>query len=111
MPLIVYLHGGSAKGDDIRKLIQNGFCKGVYDGDFDDTNAYILFPQLDSKYRGWENAARAVKQLIDFTVRTYEIDSENISLTGHSMGGTRRVRAGDCLSENVRAHRADERQR
>lgn len=88
MPLIVYLHGGSAKGDDIRKLIENGFCKGVYDGDFDDSNAYILFPQLDSKYRGWENAARAVKQPIDFTVRKYEINSENISLTGHSMGGT-----------------------
>ena len=88
MPMIVYLHGGSAKGDDIQKLVGNGFCKGVYEGAFDDTNAYILFPQLDSRYRGWENAARAVKQLIDFTARKYEIDAENISLTGHSMGGT-----------------------
>jgi len=52
MPLIVYLHGGSGKGDDINKLKENGFCKGVSEGHFDDVPAYMMFPQVSSFYKG-----------------------------------------------------------
>lgn len=88
MPLIIYLHGGSGKGDDIALLTENGFCEGVYNGEFDDVPAYILFPQLSSSYKGWSDAKRYVKQMIEFTVSKYGIDENRISLTGHSMGGT-----------------------
>ena len=88
MPLIVYLHGGSGKGDDVNKLTSNGFCQWVSEGRFDDVPAYILFPQVASKYNGWGDVKRYVKQLTDFTVSKYGIDKNKISLTGHSMGGT-----------------------
>lgn len=88
MPLIVYLHGGSGKGDDINTLTGNGFCQWVSEGIFDDVPAYIIFPQVASKYSGWGGVKQYVKQLIDFTVSKYKIDKNKISLTGHSMGGT-----------------------
>ena len=34
------------------------------------------------------NAATSLYELIESTVSTYKIDKSNISLTGHSMGGT-----------------------
>ena len=88
MPLIVYLHGGSGKGDDINKLTENGFCKWVSEGNFDDVSAYIMFPQVSSSYKGWSDIKDKLKILIDSTVDKYSIDKSSISLTGHSMGGT-----------------------
>lgn len=88
MPLIVYLHGGSGKGDDIYILTSNGFCQWVSEGKFDDVPAYMIFPQVASKYKAWGNIKQYVKQLIDFTAKKYKIDQNKISLTGHSMGGT-----------------------
>ena len=88
MPLIVYLHGGSGKGNDINTLTANGFCMWVSEGRFDDTPAYILFPQLTTSYKGWPNNRTGVRDLITEIVRTCAIDRENISLVGHSMGGT-----------------------
>ena len=90
MPLIIYLHGGSGKGDDINMLTESGFCKWVSEGLFDDTPAYIIFPQVSSKYNSWGSASvkRNLKQLIDFTISEFSIDTDRISLTGHSMDGT-----------------------
>lgn len=88
MPLIIYLHGGSGRGDDINMLKSNGFCQWVSEGQFDDVPAYIIFPQVSSKYKAWGNIKQYVRQLIDFTAAKYKIDKNRISLTGHSMGGT-----------------------
>lgn len=89
MPLIVYLHGGSGRGDDIGKLTNNGFCMWVSEGKFDDVPAYIVFPQLASKYKaGWSANQTGVQKLIESLVKNYKIDTDRISLVGHSMGGT-----------------------
>ena len=89
MPLIVYLHGGSGRGDDINKLTQNGFCMWVSEGKFDDVPAYIVFPQLASKYKaGWSANQTGVQKLVENLVKIYKIDTDRISLVGHSMGGT-----------------------
>jgi len=87
MPLIVYLHGMSQKGDDIDKLDDNGLCKWVSEGTFDDVPAYIIFPQLSNDYQGWKEVTENIKLLIEDVVETYDIDPDNVSLTGHSMGG------------------------
>ena len=89
MPLIVYLHGGSGKGDD-PELITNvdGFPKYLRDGTLGNLRAYVIIPQLPSSQKGWANIADAVRELIDRTVSAFAIDKSNISLTGHSMGGT-----------------------
>ena len=88
MPLIVYLHGGSGKGDNINTLTENGFCKWVAEGIFDSTAAYIVFPQLSSNYNGWAGNKTNIRNFIVNLTNKYSIDKENISLVGHSMGGT-----------------------
>lgn len=89
MPLIVYLHGGSGKGDDLELITAvDGFPKYLRDGQLGDVRAYVIIPQLPSSQKGWANGAAAVYELIQVTVSKFGIDEENISLTGHSMGGT-----------------------
>lgn len=88
MPLIVSLHGGSGRGDDINTLTSSGFCQLVYEKKFDNVPAYMIFPQVSSKYKSWNDIKRYVKQLIEYTAKKYAIDVNKISLTGHSMGGT-----------------------
>ena len=89
MPLIVYLHGGSGKGNDLELIMAvDGFPKYLRDGQLGDVRAYVIIPQLPSSQKGWANGAAAVYELIQVTVSKFGIDEENISLTGHSMGGT-----------------------
>ena len=89
MPLIVYLHGGSGKGDDLDQLLGiDGFPKWLYDGSLGAPAAYVLIPQLSSSQKGWSDAGSSVIALIHEITAEYNIDAGNISLTGHSMGGT-----------------------
>ncbi len=89
MPLIVYLHGGSGKGDDLELITAvDGFPKYLRDGQLGDVRAYVVIPQLPASQKGWANGASAVYDLIQVTESKFGIDRQNISLTGHSMGGT-----------------------
>ena len=89
MSLIVYLHGGSGKGDDLELITAvDGFPKYLRDGQLGDVRAYVIIPQLPSSQKGWANGAAAVYELIQVTVSKFGIEEANISLTGHSMGGT-----------------------
>ncbi len=89
MPLIVYLHGGNCKGDDLELITaEDGLPGYLRDGKLGDVRAYVIMPQLPSSLNDWTNGASAVRELIDATVSEFGIDEENISLTGHSMGGT-----------------------
>lgn len=89
LPLIVYLHGGSGKGNDLGILTQNdGFPQYLKDGKLKDIPAYILIPQLSAPYTGWGSARSTVVELIRFVCDAYSMDTRRISLTGHSMGGT-----------------------
>ena len=53
MPLIVYLHGGSGKGEDL-SLITNveGFPRYLQDGRIGDLRAYVVMPQLATGKKG-----------------------------------------------------------
>lgn len=89
MPLIVYLHGGSGKGDDLNKITDvDGFPKYLRDGTLGDVRAYVIIPQLPSSLRGWSNADASVVSLIRAVQSEFSLDTRNTSLTGHSMGGT-----------------------
>ncbi len=89
MPLIVYLHGGTGKGNDLDQLLEiDGFPKWLHDGSLGKPSAYILIPQLPSSQTGWSDVGSSVIALIDELAADYAIDTNNISLTGHSMGGT-----------------------
>lgn len=89
MPLIVYLHGGSGKGDDLNLITAvDGFPRYLQSGSFGDLRAYVLIPQLPAGQSGWAEVSGQLYELIQSVVETYGIDRGNISLTGHSMGGT-----------------------
>lgn len=88
MPLLIYLHGGSSKGTDLELLTAiDGFPQYVKNG-IVRPNAYIIMPQLSTNYQGWTDVQETLMDLIAHIQTAYGIDSNRISLTGHSMGGT-----------------------
>ena len=89
MPLIVYLHGGHSKGDDLSLLTDtDGFPQYLADGLLGDVPAYVLIPQLPADQSGWKAADETLMGLIDKVCTETGADRSRISLTGHSMGGT-----------------------
>ena len=88
MPLVVYLHGGSGKGDDLELITGvDGFPQYLRDGRIV-CEAYVIIPQCPSDQKGWKTMTNSVETLIDYTCTAYRLDSGKVSLTGHSMGGT-----------------------
>ena len=84
------IHGaGSGKGEDLSLITQaEGFPSYLQSGQLGSPNACVLIPQLPATYRGWSDMDGVLMQLISAAVREYDLDSANVSLTGHSMGGT-----------------------
>lgn len=88
MPLIVYLHGGSGKGNDLKKILDEGSLPGyLWSGQLSPA-AYVLIPQLPESCKGWTDRAEALMKRISHVDADCAIDSDRVSLTGHSMGGT-----------------------
>ena len=89
LPLILYLHGGSGKGNDLSLLTEaDSLPKFLQEGQITDLNAYVVMPQLPTGKKGWEEIAPSIQELIAAMETSYGIDVNRISLTGHSMGGT-----------------------
>lgn len=88
LPLIVYLHGGSGKGEDLVKVTNTGFPNMVLNGRLGDVRAYVLYPQCPANERGWSCLTDEVAALMDQIILNYGIDPSRVVLTGHSMGGT-----------------------
>lgn len=87
MTLILYLHGGSGKGDDPTLITAaDGFPKYLSEGTLGDVRAYAVIPQLSADKRGWADAKELLLALITRTKS--EFSTGDTVLTGHSMGGT-----------------------
>ena len=55
LPLIIYLHGGSGKGNDLDLLMKNdGFPQYIRDGIIDHIPAYVVIPQLPAEQKRLE---------------------------------------------------------
>lgn len=88
LPLIVYLHGGSGRGDDLELVMEaESLPKFLRDGDLA-LSAYVVMPQLPSGEAGWNSVTEGLAELIDAVVEECGADADRVSLTGHSMGGT-----------------------
>lgn len=89
MPLIVYLHGASGRGEDLNLVVSDeDFPKYLQSGELGDVRAYVLIPQLPADLRSWSDIGDSLYSLIQKTVSDFSVDTENISLVGFSMGGT-----------------------
>lgn len=87
--LIVYLHGGSGKGTDLNLITDaGGFPQYLQYGALGLLSSYVLIPQLPQNLKGWSDMDDTLMEMIRTVVRDYGINLSNISLTGHSMGGT-----------------------
>ena len=86
---MVYLRGGSGKGSDLNLITQeDGSPQYLQSGSLGALSCYVLIPQLPLAYKGWTDMDETLMSMIQVLVREYDIDTANISLTGHSMGGT-----------------------
>ena len=85
---MVYLHGGSGKGDDLSLITGGSLPKRLAQGELDHVSAFILMPQLPAAFKGWSDATNQLASLIDAVCIRHQIDVDRVSLTGHSMGGT-----------------------
>lgn len=87
--LAIYLHGGTSKGDDNAKQLEekgiDSIATYIYNNGI---NAVMLVPQCpaDKSWGGKMNVV--VKALIDDIVKSHNIDTERIYIFGGSMGGT-----------------------
>ncbi len=82
-PFILYLHGGSARGDDLERLKKMGLPKRLeQDAEFPFIVASPLLPEGEI----WTDVG-ALSALIDKVTRQHRIDASRIYVTGHSMGG------------------------
>jgi predicted peptidase len=82
-PLLVYLHGGSGRGSDIKRVKQYG--PPVVAGENRDFPFVLASPQCPEG-EIWSDTD-ALIAMIDAVQRDYRIDPRRIYLTGISMGG------------------------
>ena len=84
-PLIMYLHGGSRRGDDIEKLREPGFGLTALVEKDKSFPFIVLSPQCpEGEY--WTDT-EALIALLDEVENKYRVDPARVYLTGHSMGG------------------------
>ena len=82
-PLIIYLHGGSDRGTDLKKLYSSGIPDQIYRGR--EFPFIIISPQCPKNIR-WSTDNWFEAFYKEVTAR-YRIDSNRIYLTGFSLGG------------------------
>jgi predicted peptidase len=82
-PLIMYLHGGSLRGDDVEKLRTLGLPQLL---ERDKSFPFVVVSPLCPAGEIWTDTGMLIG-ILDEVVSKYKIDDERIYLTGHSMGG------------------------
>jgi predicted peptidase len=82
-PLILYLHGGSLRGDDIGQIKRLGLAEKV---EADPNFPFIVVSPLCHKGEIWTDVD-ALGAVLDEVARTHRVDPDRLYVTGHSMGG------------------------
>lgn len=102
MPLIVYLHGGSGRGTDLNLVVSGSLPQFLQNKSVKDIPAYIIMPQCPSD-KAWEQIGASVIELVDNITASKKINSNKISLTGHSFGGSGTWRLGATYASKFSA--------
>jgi predicted peptidase len=98
-PLILYLHGGSARGNDIGQMKKMGLReKAETDGKFP---FVVVSPQC---HLGeiWTDTD-TLGAILDEVARTHRVDADRVYVSGHSMGGRGSLYAAYRMPERFAA--------
>ena len=82
-PLILYLHGGSVRGDDIHVMKRWGLAEKI---EKEPNFPFIVVSPQCHKGEIWTDVD-ALGAVLDEVCRTHRVDPDRIYITGHSMGG------------------------
>lgn len=82
-PLILYLHGGSLRGEDISQMKRLGLTGKV---DADPNFPFIVVSPQCHSGEIWSDAD-ALGAVLDEVARNHRVDPDRVYVTGHSMGG------------------------
>lgn len=111
MPLILYLHGGSGKGDDLELVTQADSLPQYLQNGQLAPEAYVLIPQLPAACRGWEDVQEALMQLVSAVQESCQTGPGRGEPHRAQHGRHRRVAAGASVSGQLLCDCAAERQR
>ncbi|MEY2497653.1 MAG: hypothetical protein QOD12_1209 [Verrucomicrobiota bacterium] len=98
-PLILYLHGGSVRGDDIAQMKRWGLTEKV-EADLD-FPFIMVSPQCHSG-EIWTDM-EALGAILDEVSRRCRVDPDRVYVTGHSMGGRGALYAAYKMPERFAA--------
>lgn len=82
-PLILYLHGGSARGEDISQMKKLGLAAKV---EADPNFPFLVVSPQCHPGEIWTDVD-ALGAILDEVALNYRVDPDRIYVTGHSMGG------------------------
>lgn len=82
-PLILYLHGGSLRGDDVERLRSLGLPRQL---ETERNFPFLVVSPQCPPGEIWTDAD-AINALLDRVLRDCRVDPDRVYLTGHSMGG------------------------
>ena len=91
IPMIVWLHGSGEVGASFKSFYNSGLLTVVNNWSktgLQDIPAIIVAPQLKSGNWNASSAKNGVKEIMDEVISQYNINTNNISLIGHSLGGS-----------------------
>ena len=90
-PMVIFLHGRAETGTNINLLLNSGLPALLKNGA--NYDAFIIAPQFnDGEYDGIHYEQYIVEHLIPHVIEDYgNIDTDRISVTGHSMGANNAV--------------------
>ena len=83
LPVIVYLHGGSGRGEDVERLRTMGLPRRL---EREETFPFIVVSPLSPAGEIWTDVD-AVIAALDEVLTNYPADRSRVYITGHSMGG------------------------
>jgi predicted peptidase len=98
-PLILYLHGGSVRGDDIAQMKRWGLAEKV-EGE-PDFPFIVVSPQCRTG-EIWTDVD-ALGAVLDDVARSHRVDLDRVYITGHSMGGRGALYAAFKMPERFAA--------
>lgn len=98
VPLIVWLHGYGEVGKGEKELINSGLPAVLKKWQLEGFSAYVLCPHAKRKWNNTTSESQ-VKELLDKIISEYNIDTQNIILVGHSVGGQGALYLGYSLSQ------------